>query len=421
MLVSFQDRIINTENLRQNELDEILNNIRTGKYKTDIERLRKIRDKEKVNEFKRTNLPYFVPATFKTGKRKIIDFDSTALVLFDIDEKQFENSEICLDTLRELLKIDETVYSFFISPSGKGLKVLYKLDKIITGAELFSKLYMHYGNWFKEKYKISIDTSCKDVSRACFLSYDSQLFLNENAVHLSTKIKLPDTYSLNGHSNHYHGYIESDNATLLNGIISWFENKKSLRYEDGNKYNYLITICGACNSFGVDKEFLKQTLINNYQNRPNIELVKSRDFEDIVDKVYTTYLNQFNTKHFIRGNIQETFSSLNIDTEFWYYDKEKKINLSREKFLKFLQINGYGKMYYGKDYLFIRIIDNIIYEVDENRIKDFVLNYAMNININGLREQLLRSCNIYFGENFLSSIETIEPKIKRDTSNEAYY
>jgi len=419
MLVSFQDNITKISNLRKVELNKVLNDIRSGTYKNHIFKLREIGDKKKRNDYKKKNLPYFVPAIFKTGTRKIMDLEFTELIIFDIDEIQLTESGISLQSLIEQLTKDNTVFSLFTSPSGKGLKVLFKLNKQIIDSEHFNNLYIHFGNKFKSKYKVAIDPSCKDVSRACFLSYDPKLYLNENAVPISTDIKIKEIYNVN---NKYYKEEEilSDNESKFKGIVNWIENKKGLVYANGYKYNYLVTLSGTCNRYGIDKEYLKQKLIAEYQKRPNTDTVNSRDFEDIVERIYLAYRNQHNTKNFICGNIEKSFSGLIMDLEFWYLEKEK-LNLSREKFLQFLKLNGFGKMYYAKDYLFIRILDNIIYEVDENRLKDFVLNYSKNLKIPGIYELLLRGCNIYFGENFLSSIETIEPNIKRDTCSEAYF
>ncbi|MEO8211254.1 MAG: hypothetical protein ABI840_11905 [bacterium] len=89
MLVSYQDNIVKTKDLQSIPLENILSDIFTGKYKNKIEELRSIGDKKVINKYKKNNLPYFVPAKFKNGISKVIDFDYTGLMLFYIDGKHF--------------------------------------------------------------------------------------------------------------------------------------------------------------------------------------------------------------------------------------------------------------------------------------------------------------------------------------------
>jgi len=230
MLVSFQENITNVNNLKQIELDKVLNEISTGLYKNSIEELRKIGNKKKENEYKKKNLPYFVPSIFKSEQRKIIDFDSTELILFDIDELQLRESMTNLMSLKEQLKEDNSVYVMFVSPSGKGLKILFKLNKPICDPEYFSKVYTYYGKDFKKKYNVSIDPSCKDVSRACFVSYDPELYLNDNSISLNADLIFKEKCNLMLNYSNEKVEVVTDNDSKFNGIVNWCENKKGLKY-----------------------------------------------------------------------------------------------------------------------------------------------------------------------------------------------
>ena len=68
----------------------------------------------------------------------------------------------------------------FISPSGDGLKVAYRLTSEITDHNLFSNLYRYHADMISGGYGVPCDKT-HDVSRPCYLSHDPDLYLNLNA------------------------------------------------------------------------------------------------------------------------------------------------------------------------------------------------------------------------------------------------
>lgn len=102
----------------------------------------------------------------------------TGLMCIDVDHKTDE----------ELKKIKQTVmgwgctYCCFKSPSGDGLKVVIKTD---------SSSLIHYGNFYRQVEQIFInqfgiepDDDCEDIGRACYCSFDPDLYYNPNAIPL---------------------------------------------------------------------------------------------------------------------------------------------------------------------------------------------------------------------------------------------
>jgi VirE N-terminal domain len=82
----------------------------------------------------------------------------------------------------------------FISPRGNGLKVViaFNLDfeNVTTSHNAYFKALQNY---FMQEYKIAIDQSCSDVSRACFMSHDENAFYGENESFLNNEFL--DKYS----------------------------------------------------------------------------------------------------------------------------------------------------------------------------------------------------------------------------------
>lgn len=400
MLCSFNTHITSVKDLKRISIKDILLDIRSGKYKEQILKLQKL---DKSNEdFKaiKNNLPYFVPALFKENIRKKENLEETQFILFDIDEKQFSDAKKSILHLLDDLKKDSNVFSAFVSPSSKGLKVLFKLDAVVTNPIEYENLYLFYADDFKIKYNIDVDRKCKDVSHSCFVSFDSDLFLNEKSEELKTD-------------------IQDEDELIYAGVKNDLMDNKNVLYEDGNKQNFLVSLAGACNRFGANKEIIIKRAYDDFSKVTGVKSVSYGDFENIISRVYRTYSSQFNTIKYARNNKNRNFKNIDIVGEYWN-SSNNKIEINREKFISYLQNNGFCKMYLNKSYIFLRIKNNIISEVSAALIKDFVLENSRNISVDGLREQILKQNNTLFNDNFLSSLKAIKPEVKIDSKNYAY-
>ena len=79
--------------------------------------------------------------------------------------------------LKEKLLKDEyfETQMLFVSPSGEGLKWIIPIDiSETTHGNFFSAV----ANYIQQTYGVEVDKSGKDISRACFLPYDPQAFIN---------------------------------------------------------------------------------------------------------------------------------------------------------------------------------------------------------------------------------------------------
>ncbi len=106
-------------------------------------------------------LPIFCfAATFKDGKRTNANAKPNGLVLIDIDGLENPLSEY-----DRLLKADwgfmtNTVVLVYTTPSGHGLRIVFK------GMEGMD--YVENQHWFGEHFGVQIDESCKDFARCSF-------------------------------------------------------------------------------------------------------------------------------------------------------------------------------------------------------------------------------------------------------------
>jgi hypothetical protein len=147
----------------------MLEAIKNGYWKTQIEALRACED-AKTAQMLKNKLPYFTASgTFK--KRK----DAELIKHSGLIQLDFDNLCYCQDLQNELKNVP-FVFASFLSPSGTGVKVLCR----ILPEQHAQMFYVLYGYFFAH-FKILADTKVRDVSRAFFISYDENLYLNENA------------------------------------------------------------------------------------------------------------------------------------------------------------------------------------------------------------------------------------------------
>jgi len=161
----------------------IIEQIRISEYlhsKVTIIRAEEIDDKRR--ELKKALLPYFSMATFTDGIRVNKNFSAIRFLIIDIDHIKEK-----LDEVRLKLQSDPEVFMFFLSPSGDGYKVLYALDREITDQGQYRTTYKQLRNIVKERYGVESD-KVDDPARACFLSYDPDLYLNEQCRYISIEI-----------------------------------------------------------------------------------------------------------------------------------------------------------------------------------------------------------------------------------------
>ena len=85
--------------------------------------------------------------------------------------------------VRDLLAEDPHIEVSFLSPSRHGVKAAMLIPRCSNDRE-HKQAFLASKNYLEKTYGLTIDKSCKDVRRVCFLSYDPDLVLNEHATPL---------------------------------------------------------------------------------------------------------------------------------------------------------------------------------------------------------------------------------------------
>lgn len=210
-----------------------LHRIKNGSSKELIEKVRQVRDQPTRNLFKQ-NLPGVTFGGLFKDRSSLIEASGFACLDFDkvVDLKQISDK----------LKPSEYIYSFWISPSGNGIKALVKIP-IVKSKEEYQGYYQAILRHFKD---LNPDKSTKDINRLCFESYDPYLHVQEESKVFSEKLKFnhKPIAELKSNSNLPEGKI-------IDRIISWWVKK--IPFEQGNRNNSLFVLACALSNYGINK------------------------------------------------------------------------------------------------------------------------------------------------------------------------
>jgi hypothetical protein len=157
-------------------VDQILNEIKTGTYKDKVEKLQLLYKQGEKQLFadQKKSLPAFTPSgTFKNGRKKQLLEKYSGLIILDLDHLDDET-----EVVKKQVISSPFTYSCFKSPSNHGLKILVRVD---SSVEDHYNAFNKVKDYYKQLLGVTIDKSGSDVTRLCFISYDPDLYMNENA------------------------------------------------------------------------------------------------------------------------------------------------------------------------------------------------------------------------------------------------
>ena len=250
-------------NNRTVEVQKVLEQIKKGFWKKQIEDIQyqvNSGNTKQANELK-LKLPAFTISATYNGKRKKENVESYSGLLH-LDYDKLDN----IQDIKSKIISNPYTYAVFVSPSGKGLKVLVKCDNdLSTHTYAFNALRSYYDNLLD----VESDKSVKDVLRLCFVSYDSDMYLNENS-----KVFNYQSYPSN----------ESISQKDLEWVWNFTANKEE--FIEGNRNNFIHLYGCNANRYGFqisdainyaysysDNEFskdeIKQSINSAYENNIN--------------------------------------------------------------------------------------------------------------------------------------------------------
>ena len=167
----FKAPIKNTLPHKTVSLVQVYNAITGEYYKQNTEKLRSISDVVQARKYKAANFDYCTFSGVFTSRNDKSLVTHSELMCIDFDHVQN------IDTLRQALLADEyfDTQLLFISPSGDGLKWIIEID---TRKAPHGEYFASVANYILQTYSVEVDKSGKDISRACFIPFDPNAFIN---------------------------------------------------------------------------------------------------------------------------------------------------------------------------------------------------------------------------------------------------
>lgn len=115
--------------------------------------------------------------------------------------------------------------------------------------------------------------------------------------------------------------------------------------------------------------------------------------------------------------------------KFWSKDEKNNVRISRARYKRFLESEGFCKYKLDSNFLLVRVKNNIVEEVSTVMIKDFVMGYIAGIPAESLEsisrseivEALLKGANNLFNAQFMEFLITKKLEFNKDTESIGFF
>ena len=412
----------------------ILDRIKKGSSSDLVKRIRKEKDKSLRNDLKKMLPAICFSGTFnKRSDASLLEHSGLICLDFDGFKKQKE----LLDH-KQKFQNNKFVMSVFISPSGLGLKVLVKIPQ---DPENHTKYFNSLQKEFDSEY---FDKTSKNISRVCYESYDPLIYYNTNSL-TWTEMEEDEYKEVDSKKDAPTIAITDDNK-ITEILIRWWEKKYPMI--EGQRNHNIYVLAMAFNDFGVNQTLadwvcgkykssdftlreIKATVKSAYSHTKNHGSKYYEDTEAINE--ISQRLRRGESKKVIRQHLEESMLDNEVidsvltkaETEsyekFWSKSDKGVIKIVPILFKKFLEDNGFYKYCPegSKNYVFVKVTNNLIDHTSEKEIKDFVLEYLEKIDDMSIYNYFADQTR-FFREEFLTLLGTIDVFFIEDTKDTSY-
>jgi hypothetical protein len=413
----------------------MLDRIRNGASKEVVEGIRNEKDKTTRNILKQQLPAICFSGKFTKREDKAI-LEHSGFICLDFDGYATDKD---MKADKDIISNNKYTYSVFVSPSGNGLKVIVRIPRDVDNHKNYFNALERY---FNSKY---FDKTSKNVSRVCYESYDPEIYVNTNS-------DLWDTIS-------DHEYVELDKVTsaptipitnenkIIEILMKWWNRKYGL--VDGERNNNVYILASAFNDYGVTKSLAEyvmgqfdtpdfpiqeiRTIIDSaykqthkfgtkyYEDDDKLTQVRQKIKRGISKKEIKSDLMNSNIAENVIDNVIDTIDRDESSKKFWSKSDKGAISIIHYLFREFLEDNGFFKFMPngGKNFIFVRVTNNLIDHTSEDEIKDFILNYLQTIDDLSVYNYFADKTR-FFKEDFLSLLSSVDVYFMEDDKDNAY-
>jgi hypothetical protein len=433
--VTIFKNIKETEAPFHKQISVVLTRIKEGATKDLVKKIRTESNKEERQELKK-KLPAICFSGIFTKRTDKSLSKHSGLICLDFDGYP-KKKELLQD--KENLTKDKFVYSVFISPSGNGLKVLVKIPSDI---ENHKNYFNSLDNYFGSPY---FDKMCSNVSRVCYESYDPLIFINENS---SIWDRIDDIeYTEVIYNRDAPSIPIIDENKIVEILVKWWVKKYPMTQGQRNQNVYVLAM--AFNDYGINKA-LAGYILNQYISEDFSQI----EIQRTIESAYAQTGN-FGTKYYededklnsvkaklrrgvSKKEIRYQLEELNLDSDtinsvfsriekeneiesFWTKSDKGIIKIVHILFKTFLEEKGFYKFCPegNKNYVFVKVTNNLIDHTSEKEIKDFILKHLIDLEDLSIYNYFADHVR-YFKEDFLTLLSTIDIYFIEDTKDTSY-
>lgn len=243
----------NRSNAKNDSLSNVFALIKNGDFKTKIDTLRKVKvESEARYSLLKNQLPAFTPSGQFKGSHKLENLvEYNPVIVLDID-KTGEGK--ALEIKNAATQIEYTLAAF-ISPSGDGVKILIKTD---STRDTHEQMYYHVVAYYGTALGVEIDKSGKNINRLCYLSYDPELYFNENVEVFQQKVSITEVPDFG--ETPYSDYINA----IFEDVIAFTE--KHVKFFPGSRNNFIFQLANNLNRAGIDESTANSLTLSKYND-----------------------------------------------------------------------------------------------------------------------------------------------------------
>jgi len=217
-------------------------------------------------------------------------------------------------------------------------------------------------------------------------------------------------------SNYFVDKKYFDEDTLISAVTHIGENLPNGSYDEWVKCGFA---CVSLGEAGYEYFELMSTSNPNYSDTEN-------DIRSKFDTLLKDYDGRITLGTLYR--IAELYGWRKPFLRFWDFDDYERLKLSRTKFKKFLEREGFFKIKKDRQYLFVRSEQNIVEEFEPIFVKDYVLGILHKVDIEEFEgtsraeiiDALIRGTGQYFVPSFFEFLITKEIEFQRDAKDVGY-
>lgn len=260
----------------------------SDKLRQQVEFLR-ASEKDKQSKLK-TALPVILWSGAYTRREESGIMEYSGLAVFDFDKVED------IAALKEDVCALPYTFAAFISPSGNGLKVLFRFPLELRDYRDYYFAALDYLAQYNP------DRATSDPCRACFASYDNDIYINENAELWDKKQHRVQVTN--------QPEIITDSGQKFSNLLKWLENKGEY-WQEGNRNTYLTKLSAGCCRFGIPESDAADLFMRNF---PADREFNEKRIAGYFKTAYTKFRGEYASVQFERSSEAKKWLGIDIST-----------------------------------------------------------------------------------------------------------